>query len=70
MKELFELRCTRINSDRYRLGSTPSPMYVYGWQPHFSTLFHRKTQKSRMPVSIRYGVGRYGDRRWQRRGAV
>ncbi len=63
------MRCTKINTNRYLLAS-PKPSLAWGWQPHFSTLFEEKTSKSRMPLSLRHGIGRLSRTSWNREGCV
>jgi hypothetical protein len=69
--DAFFLRCTHINTERYRLGERTSGWSV-GWMEEFISavplramgIVHRTT-RSRLPVTLRYGFFRRDWRSWE-----
>lgn len=60
------LRCTKIDQSRFAL-APPTAGYETGWAKHFRTLFEPRTSRSRVPVALRYGLGRAGLTNWHDR---
>lgn len=53
-----QLKCTEINRGKYAL-SPPLNGWNVGWYAHFTTAFADRTSRARIPVALRYGLGRY-----------
>lgn len=65
------LRCTAIDTSRYQLGA-PAQSLSIGFRERFdlSTLRREYTTRSRIPLGIRYGIGRENRYRLTRGGCV
>lgn len=66
---IHEIRCTKLNTERYRLGLQSPGLYL-GWYQHFRTLLKDRTTRSRLPLELRYGLGRIGKAAWAESNCV
>lgn len=57
------LRCTKLNSERYRLGASSAGIRT-GYESSYRNAFEEATSRSRIPAALRYGLGRYSRGRW------
>ncbi len=64
-----KLRCTRINQQRYAL-SAVKPGTTISLTHHLRESFEQRVARSRMPVSMRYGLGRTSQTTWVDRACV
>lgn len=58
-----QLRCTKLNADRYQLGAATSGIAL-GWRQHFRVALDEFGTRDRLPVAFRYAVGRNGKMIW------
>lgn len=63
------IRCTKLNSKRYQLGSA-NPGIHWGWGIDFSETNQKRITRRKIPAGLRYGLGRFSRIGWSLRGCV
>ncbi len=64
----FGLRCTKINTERYRLA--PAKPGVYWGAGYSHRAFHLALARHEIPLGIRYAFGRYSASSWDDDGCI
>ena len=57
------MRCTRIDTSRFTLGPA-TPSLGIGWGRHYSSYFHPRTSRGRIPAGLRYALARKSENEW------
>ena len=57
------LRCTEIDTTKYKLGPVIAGTRI-GYESSFRSVFEKTTSRGKIPLALRFGLGRSGRGRW------